>query len=84
MRVNARRSDRRSANSKGSSFKIADMKTRIEASRLLIYDAAIAKENSKKTGERYTLKSSHGQTVCIGDRHVLRPRGRADPRRRWL
>ena len=42
----------------GTGFKIADMKTRIEASRLLIYDAAIAKENSKKTGERYTLKSS--------------------------
>ena len=42
----------------GTSFKIADMKTRIEASRLLIYDAAIAKENSKKSGERYTLKSS--------------------------
>ena len=41
----------------GTSFKIADMKTRIEASRLLIYDAAIAKENSKKSGERYTLKS---------------------------
>lgn len=42
----------------GIGFKIADMKTRIEASRLLIYDAAFAKENSKKTGERYTLKSS--------------------------
>ena len=42
----------------GTGFKIADMKTRIEASRLLIYDAAIAKENSKRTGERYTLKSS--------------------------
>ncbi len=42
----------------GTGFKIADMKTRIEASRLLIYDAAMAKENSKKTGERYTLKSS--------------------------
>ena len=42
----------------GISFKIADMKTRIEASRLLIYDAAIAKENSKKTGARYTLESS--------------------------
>jgi len=34
----------------GTGFKIADMKTRIEASRLLIYNAAIAKENSKKTG----------------------------------
>ncbi len=42
----------------GTGFKIADMKTRIEASRLLIYDAAVAKERSKATGERYTLKSS--------------------------
>ncbi len=42
----------------GVGFKLADMKTRIEASRLLIYDAAMAKESSKQTGERYTLKSS--------------------------
>ncbi len=42
----------------GTGFKIADMKTRIEASRLLIYDAACAKERAKETGERYTLKSS--------------------------
>jgi alkylation response protein AidB-like acyl-CoA dehydrogenase len=42
----------------GTGFKIADMKTRIEASRLLIYDAAMAKESSKQTGARYTLKSS--------------------------
>ncbi len=38
--------------------KIADMKTRIEASRLLIYSAALAKERSKNTGERYTLEAS--------------------------
>jgi alkylation response protein AidB-like acyl-CoA dehydrogenase len=42
----------------GISFKIADMKTRIEASRLLIYQAAVAKETSKTTGERFTLQSS--------------------------
>lgn len=42
----------------GTGFKIADMKTRIEASRLLIYNAAIAKENSKKTGDRYSLEAS--------------------------
>ena len=42
----------------GIGFKIADMKTRIEASRLLIYQAAMAKERSKKSGERYTLESS--------------------------
>ena len=38
--------------------KIADMKCRIEASRLLIYQAALAKEASKKSGRRYTLESS--------------------------
>lgn len=42
----------------GTGFKIADMKTRIEAARLLIYSAAMAKERSKKTGERFTLQSS--------------------------
>ncbi len=42
----------------GTGFKIADMKTRIEAARLLIYNAAIKKENSKKTGERYSLEAS--------------------------
>jgi alkylation response protein AidB-like acyl-CoA dehydrogenase len=38
--------------------KIADMKTRIEASRLLIYNACIAKERFKRTGERYTTEAS--------------------------
>ncbi|HLY28933.1 MAG TPA: acyl-CoA dehydrogenase [Aggregatilineales bacterium] len=38
--------------------KIADMKTRIEASRLLIYSAAVAKERAKKTGARYTTEAS--------------------------
>ena len=42
----------------GIGFKIADMKTRIEASRLLIYQAAMVKERAKTTGERYTLESS--------------------------
>ncbi len=38
--------------------KIADMKCRIDASRLLIYQAAQAKEDFKKSGRRYTLESS--------------------------
>jgi alkylation response protein AidB-like acyl-CoA dehydrogenase len=38
--------------------KIADMKTRIEASRLLVYQAALAKTRAKKSGERYTLEAS--------------------------
>lgn len=36
--------------------KIADMKTRIEASRLLIYNAALAKMRAKDTGGRYTVE----------------------------
>ncbi|MFN2273677.1 MAG: acyl-CoA dehydrogenase [Anaerolineales bacterium] len=42
----------------GIAFKLADMKTRIEASRLLIYNAALAKQRSKESGERYTMQSS--------------------------
>src|SRR5215204_1199852 len=42
----------------GTGFKIADMKMRIEASRLLIYSAAMAKEKSKKNGGRYSLEAS--------------------------
>jgi alkylation response protein AidB-like acyl-CoA dehydrogenase len=42
----------------GTGFKIADMKTRIEASRLMVYNAAVAKERSKTTGERFTLQAS--------------------------
>ena len=42
----------------GIGFKIADMKTRIEAARLLMYNAAVAKERSKASGERYTLEAS--------------------------
>ncbi len=42
----------------GIQWKIADMKTRIEAARLLIYSAALAKERSKTTGARYTLEAS--------------------------
>lgn len=42
----------------GVSFKLADMKTRIEAARLLIYNAALAKERTKTGGGRYTLEAS--------------------------
>ncbi len=42
----------------GISFKLADMKTRIEASRLLTYQAALAKEAAKGTGSRFTLEAS--------------------------
>jgi alkylation response protein AidB-like acyl-CoA dehydrogenase len=42
----------------GVSFKIADMKTRIEAARLLVYSAAMAKERAKISGERFTLEAA--------------------------
>ncbi len=42
----------------GVGFKLADMKTRIEASRMLIYRAAMAKERCKSTGGRFTLEAS--------------------------
>jgi alkylation response protein AidB-like acyl-CoA dehydrogenase len=38
--------------------KIADMKTRIEASRLLIHNAVQAKQRAHETGGRYTLEAS--------------------------
>jgi alkylation response protein AidB-like acyl-CoA dehydrogenase len=42
----------------GIQWKIADMKCRIEASRLLTYQAALAKQAAKKTGERFTTEAS--------------------------
>jgi len=42
----------------GLQFKLADMKTRIEASRGLIYNACAAKDEWKKTGKRFTLPAS--------------------------
>ena len=42
----------------GIAFQLADMKTRIEAARLLVYQAALAKESSKDTGERFTLEAA--------------------------
>ena len=38
--------------------KLADMKTRTEASRLLIYQACLAKMAAKETGSRYSLEAS--------------------------
>ncbi|GIK58701.1 MAG: acyl-CoA dehydrogenase [Chloroflexi bacterium] len=38
--------------------KLADMKTRVEASRLLIYQACLAKKEAASTGKRYSLESS--------------------------
>lgn len=45
-------------NFQGIAFKLADMKTRIEASRLLMYQAALAKENAKDSDDRFTLEAS--------------------------
>ncbi len=38
--------------------KIADMKTRLEAARLLVYNACAARERSKITGGRFTTEAS--------------------------
>jgi alkylation response protein AidB-like acyl-CoA dehydrogenase len=38
--------------------KLADMKCRVEASRLLTYQAALAKTEASKSGERYSLEAS--------------------------
>jgi alkylation response protein AidB-like acyl-CoA dehydrogenase len=37
---------------------LADMKTRIEAARLLTYQAALAKDEAKKTGGRFSLEAA--------------------------
>jgi butyryl-CoA dehydrogenase len=37
---------------------LADMATRIEAARLLTYQAALAKDRAKKTGERYSKEAA--------------------------
>jgi alkylation response protein AidB-like acyl-CoA dehydrogenase len=38
--------------------KLADMKCKVEASRLLIYQACLAKAAAKKTGARYSMEAS--------------------------
>lgn len=38
--------------------KLADMKCRVDASRLLIYQACLAKTEAKKTGARYSMEAS--------------------------
>ncbi|MCO5190826.1 MAG: acyl-CoA dehydrogenase family protein [Anaerolineae bacterium] len=38
--------------------KLADMKCRVDASRLLVYQAALAKQRAMETGERYGLEAS--------------------------
>jgi alkylation response protein AidB-like acyl-CoA dehydrogenase len=42
----------------GIQWMLADMKMRIEAARMLIWTAALAKERCKKDGGRYTLEAS--------------------------
>jgi len=42
----------------GIQWMLADMATRIEASRLLTYQAALAKDRAKKTGERYSKEAA--------------------------
>ena len=42
----------------GIQWMLADMATRIEASRLLVYNAALAKDRAKKTGGRYSKEAA--------------------------
>jgi butyryl-CoA dehydrogenase len=42
----------------GIQWMLADMATRIEAARLLTYQAALAKDRTKKTGERYSKEAA--------------------------
>jgi alkylation response protein AidB-like acyl-CoA dehydrogenase len=42
----------------GIQWKLADMKCRLEASRLLTYQAALAKEAAKQTGARFTTEAA--------------------------
>ncbi len=44
--------------------KLADMKIRVEASRLLIYQAALAKDAAMETGRRYSLESCMAKTFA--------------------
>ena len=44
--------------------KIADMKTRIEASRGLLFQAIIAKEQARAKGRRYTTEASMAKLFC--------------------
>jgi len=49
---------RRIAEFQAIQWMLTDMKTRIEAARLLTYQAALAKDEAEKTGRRYTLEAS--------------------------
>ena len=42
----------------GIQWMLADMATRIEASRLLVYNAALAKDRAKETGGRYSKEAA--------------------------
>lgn len=45
----------------GIGFKLADMKTRLEASRLLVLRAALAKQAAKESGQRFTLEAAEAK-----------------------
>ena len=45
----------------GIGFKLADMKTRLEASRLLVLRAALAKQAAKAGGQRFTLEAAEAK-----------------------
>ena len=67
----------------GIGFKLADMKTRIEASRLLVYNAALAKEAAKTEWRALHLEASMAKLFASETAVRCRRRG-ADPRRDGL
>ena len=64
----------------GIAFKLADMKTRIEAARLLTYNAALAKEDSQENRCPFQPGGLDGQAVRFGNGHVRNACRRPDLR----
>ena len=64
--------------------KLADMACRVEASRLLIYQAALAKMASRQDRPTLHAGGQHGQALRQRYRQLLRHRGDPDPRRHGL
>jgi alkylation response protein AidB-like acyl-CoA dehydrogenase len=48
----------RIAEFQGIRWMLSDMKTRLEAARLLTYQAALAKDEATRTGKRYSLEAA--------------------------
>jgi len=65
----------------GIQFKIADMKTRIEAARLLTYTRPWPRNAARRRASGYTLEASMAKLFRIRDGHVCGAFGGSNPRR---